>query len=38
MLVRAHDSGIDDQVFEVRIFDQRIEKSDVLALLLDLDR
>jgi hypothetical protein len=27
MLVRAHDGGIDDQVFEVRIFDQRIEKT-----------
>ena len=27
MLVGAHDGGIDDQVFEVGVFDQRIENT-----------
>jgi hypothetical protein len=33
MLVRAHDGGVDDQVFEVRVFDQRGENTLPNALL-----
>src|SRR6516162_8123743 len=33
MLMRPHDGGVDDQVFEVRIFNQRIEKTLPNALL-----
>jgi len=33
MLVGAHDGGIDDQVFEVGVFDQRIENTLPNALL-----
>jgi|SRR5215211_549414 len=33
MLVRAHDGGIDDQVFEVRTFDQLVENTLPHALL-----
>jgi hypothetical protein len=33
MLVGAHDGGIDDQVFEVGIFDQRIENTLPNAIL-----
>jgi len=31
--MRPHDGGVDDQVFEVRIFNQRIEKTLPNALL-----
>jgi hypothetical protein len=33
MLVRAHDGGFDDQVLEIRNFDQRIENTLTNALL-----
>ena len=33
MLVGAHDGGVDDQVFEVGIFDQRMENTFPSALL-----